>query len=188
MKRKISIIGKSGSLASSLTAELSATNQVTCYGKEQINMLVPESISSNIDNIKDSEVIIICSGVLTGNVRDMLDINSSGPIQILSELKTAGSNAHVVIIGSHASTWTSWPGINIERLTYNVAKKTILEFAIGFEQADSSDLTLTVYNASRFDSNMNPGGMPIQQVVNNVSWIIDHENPPLVFENGKSKR
>jgi len=187
MKRKISIIGKSGSLASSLRAELSTTNQVTCYGKEQINMLIPESISSNIDNIKNSNTIIICSGVFTGNVREMLDINSSGPIQILSELQKVKSKAHVIIIGSHASTWTSWPDMDIQRLTYNVAKKTILEFAIGLEHSEASDLTLTVYNASRFNSAMNSGGMPIQQVVNNVSWIIDHENPPLVFENSKSK-
>jgi hypothetical protein len=117
----------------------------------------------------------------------MLDINALGPIQMLAELQTAGSKAHVVIIGSHASTWTSWPGIDIKRLTYNVAKKTISEFAIGLEHSDASDLTLTVYHVSRFDSKMNSGGRPISEVVKTISWIIDHKNPPLIFENGKSK-
>lgn len=188
MERVISIIGKSGSLASALDKTLSVNNQVMCYGKDRINMLVPDSITDNINAIKDSDVIIVCSGLLKGKPRDMLDINTSGPIQLLSELVAVGSKAHVVIIGSHAQTWTSWPGIDIDRLTYNVAKKTVSEFVLGLEQSDKTSMKLTIYNVSRFDSNMNSGGMPIQEVVDNISEIIDHNNPPLIFENGKSKR
>lgn len=187
MERVISIIGKSGSLASALNAHLSKKDKVTCYGKEQINMLESMTISNNIDNIKNSDVIIVCSGLLKGNARDILDVNAIGPIQLLTELSIAGSKAHVLIVGSHSQTWTSWPGIGIERLLYNVAKKTISEFAIGLEQSDKSNVRISVYHVSRFDSNMNSGGMTIQEVVDNISWIIDQKNPPLIFENGKLK-
>ena len=187
MKRVISIIGKTGSLASALRERLSDGGRVTCYGKDQINMLDPGTISDNINNIKDSDVIIICSGTFGGKVRDVIDVNASGPIQMISELAASGSDAHVVVLGSHANMWTSWPGISIERLAYNTSKRNISEFVTGLEQSGTSDLKLTVYHVSKFDSNMNPGGRPIQEVVDTISWIINSENPPLVVENGKNK-
>jgi len=188
MGRVISIIGKSGSLASALNETLSVNNQVICYGKNQVNMLDPESISNNINNIKDSNVIIVCSGSIDGSVRDMIDINAAGPIQLLTELYKADSKAHVVMIGSHSNMWTSWPGVDIERLVYNIAKKTLSDFVTGLEHSDKSNMKLTIYHVSRFNSNMNSGGMPIQEVIDNISWIIDQKNPPLVIENGKSTR
>lgn len=188
VERVISIIGKSGSLSSALKKSLSVDNQVTCYSKDQINMLDAKSVIDNVDHIKDSDVIIVCSGTINDSVRNMIDINASGPIQLLSELTDKKSTAQVILIGSHAATWTSWPGITMERLSYNVAKKFLVEFVTGLEHSELSNMKFTIYNVSKFQSSMsNDAGIPIEDVVDNISWIINQSNPPLIFESGKSR-
>lgn len=189
MNREISIIGKTGDLASALEADLSTNNQIQSFSKEQVNMLDANTISQIIPLIKNSDVIIICSGVMTGNVRDMLDINSVGQIQLLSELANSDSRSHVIVIGSHAATWTSWPNIELNRLLYNTSKNMLQEFVLGLEHSNLSKLQLSLYNVSRFNSKFSGmgGGVEIKEVVDKIKWLIDQTNPPLLIEEGKLK-
>ena len=188
---KISIIGKTGTLASELCNSLTNDHQVNAYGKDLVDMRNPNSIKNITPTIKDSDVIIVCSGILNTSVNDIINVNATGPIELLTSLTESNSNSHVILIGSHAATWTSWPNIDIHRLIYNNSKKMLVNFVTGLEHSEQSRLKLTVYNVTRFKSNftndISKKGMELQEVVDTVHWLIDKKNPPLVYENSKTK-
>lgn len=188
MERVISIIGRSGGLAQSLRNRLSKNNNVRCHGKDVVDFNDSISIVNFTPQLLDSDVIIVCSGNLSENINRNMKINALGPIHLINELVGHGAKAHVVVIGSHASTWISWPGITMDRLSYNVAKKCLKDFITGLEHSELTNMKLTIYNVSKFQSPMSDyTGIPMDDVVNNIIWIIDQPNPPLIFENGKSK-
>lgn len=188
MARVISIIGSKGKLAHSLKDRLSINDDIVSYGRDQVDFNDLTTINNIIPTLTKSDIIVVCSGALSDDVNETMMINSLGPIYLINELIKANCQAHVVVIGSHGATWTSWPGIDMSRLTYNIAKKCLCDFVVGLEQSDITDMKLTVVNLSRFQSPLsNYTGVSVDQVVDNISWIIDQPNPPLIFENGKEK-
>jgi len=79
--------------------------------------------------------------------------------------------------------WTSWPGISLERLSYNVSKETIQSFTIGLSQSGISNLKLSMFNPSRFQSKLNDyQGYPIDIIVDGIMHVIQAPTPILIYE------
>lgn len=136
--------------------------------------------------ISENDVVIICSGTMSGNINKIMKVNALGPIHLLDELTRQNCKAHVIVIGSHAATWTSWPGVSLDRLSYNIAKKCLMDYVLGLEQSDATDMRLTLFNVSRFQSVMsNYTGRSMDEVLDKIMWLVEQEHPPLVLECGK---
>lgn len=180
----ISIIGEHGDLAQALYNKLKTDHHVTCYGKDQYNFLNKEDITALADNIYQSDIIINCPGVFAySDSWDMFTINAVAPVFLLEKLIENKSQAHVIIVGSHAAMWTSWPNISLERLSYNVSKETIQSFVTGLAQSDSSNLKLSVINPSRFQSKLNGyQGYSIDIIVDGIVHVIQAPTPILIYE------
>jgi len=183
----VSIIGENGDLARALHKKLIPDYNVICYGKDKHNFLNKNEIITLVNNIHKSDIIISCSGIYTSEDSwDMFTINAVAPIFLLEKLIEKQSQAHVIIVGSHGAMWTSWPGIDLNRLAYNNSKSALQSYIEGLDHSAVSKLTLTIFNATRFQSQMsNYQGYPISNVVNIIKELITNLNPPLVYEMGK---
>jgi short-subunit dehydrogenase len=180
----VSIIGANGDLARALSKKLITDHNVICYGKDKCNFLIKNEITALADKIYKSDIIISCPGVFTSDDSwDMFTINSIAPIFLLEKLVEKKSQAHVIIVGSHSAMWTSWPGISLERLSYNVSKETIQSFTIGLSQSGISNLKLSMFNPSRFQSKLNDyQGYPIDIIVDGIMHVIQAPTPILIYE------
>jgi short-subunit dehydrogenase len=180
----ISIIGEHGDLAQALYNKLKTDHHVTCYGKDQYNFLNKEDITTLADNIYQSDIIISCPGVFTSSDSwDMFTINAVAPVFLLEKLIKNKSQAHVIVVGSHAAMWISWPDISLERLSYNISKETIQSFTTGLAHAGTSDLKLSVINPSRFQSKLNGyQGYSIDVIVDGIVHVIQAPTPILIYE------
>jgi len=180
----ISIIGEHGDLARALYNKLKTDHHVICYGKDQYNFLNKEDITALADNIYQSDIIISCPGVFTSSDSwDMFTINAVAPVFLLEKLIENKSQAHVIVVGSHAAMWTSWPTISLERLSYNVSKETIQSFVTGLAQSGSSNLKLSVINPSWFQNKLNEyQGYSIDIIVDGIVHVIQAPTPILIYE------
>lgn len=180
----MSIIGENGDLARALYKKLIKDHHVICYGKDQHNFLNKEDITTLADKIYKSDIIINCSGVFTSNDSwDIFTINSIAPIFLLEKLIEKKSQAHIIIVGSHGAMWTSWPGISLARLSYNVSKETIQSFTIGLSQSGTSNLKLSMFNPSRFQTKLNDyQGYSIDIIVDGIMHVIQAPTPILIYE------
>lgn len=180
----VSIIGENGDLARALYNKLIIDHHVVCYGKDQHNFLNKEDVTTLADKIYKSDIIISCPGVYTSDDSwDMFTINSIAPIFLLEKLIEKKSQAHVIIVGGHGAMWTSWPGISFMRLAYNISKETIQSFTKGLSQSGMSNLKLSVFNPSRFQSKLNGyQGYSIDTIVDGLIHVIQAPAPLLIYE------
>jgi hypothetical protein len=180
----VSIIGEYGDLARELYKKLTSDHTVICYGKDKHNFLNKNEIVTLVDSIYKSDIIISCPGVYTSDDSwDMFTINAIAPIFLLEKLIEKQSQSHVIMVGSHGAMWTSWPGISFERLSYNISKQTIQSFVTGLSQSELSNLKLSVFNPSRFQSKLNGyQGYPIDIIVDGVMHVITAPTPLLIYE------
>ncbi len=180
----VSIIGEHGDLARVLSKKLITDHNVICYGKDKCDFLIKNEITALADKIYKSDIIISCPGVFTSDDSwDMFTINSIAPIFLLEKLIEKKSQAHVIIVGSHGAMWTSWPGISLERLSYNVSKETIQSFTIGLSQSGISNLKLSMFNPSRLQTKLNDyQGYPIDIIVDGIMHVIQAPTPILIYE------
>lgn len=180
----VSIIGEHGDLASALTEKLILNHNVSCYGKEHYNFLNKNDINDLVDTICESDVIVCCVGITTStDIWDMFIVNAVAPSFLLEKLIEKQSQAHVIIVGSHGAMWTSWPGISLERLSYNVSKETIQSFTTGLSQSNISKLKLSMFNPSRFQNKLNGSqGYPIDIIVDGIIHVIESPTPLLIYE------
>lgn len=180
----IAVIGKEGDLAQALQINLK-DHCVTSYGKEQFNLSQKENVEQLAKLVVNKEVIIYCSGIVNHDCWDTFIVNTVGPAYLLELLTNYESQAHVIIVGSHSSMWTSWPDIPLARLSYNNSKLAIKEYVTGLEQSKKSNLKLTIFNPSRFKSVMsNNTGYSIDEIAKAIDYIINSTVIPLVYELG----
>lgn len=180
----VAIIGSQGDLAQALATTLGQDHSVLCYGKDEFNFLDKNSIFALADRTHTADVIVCCAGVFVDyDSWDMFTINTLAPVFLLEQLASRKSNAHVVLIGSHSAMHTSWPGVELTRLSYNVSKECLQSFVVGLAQSDNTNLTLSLLNPSRFQSKISAySGYPINYVVESVQTIINSKAPLLVVE------
>ena len=183
-KLNVSIIGEDGDLAKALYNKLTVDHHVVCHGKNQYNFLNKKDITTLVNDTYQSDIIINCPGTFTSSDSwDMFMINAVAPIFLLEKLIEKQSQAHVIIVGSHGAMWTSWPGISLERLSYNVSKETIQSFVTGLSQSSISKLKLSMFNPSRFQSKLNGyQGHPIDTIVDGIIHVIESPTPLLIYE------
>lgn len=183
----ISILGSNGTLARQLLNHFNQKNTVTTYSKQDHNFLNKSSVYDLSEKIKNSDIIINCVGVLDKDTWDTFLINTVAPCYLLENLVQKKSKAHFIMIGSHGSMWTSWPGISLNRLSYNSSKKSIQSFIQGLSQSSLSDMKLTLMNLSKFKSNMsNHQGYDIDIVVDAIAYVINKPILVCEFDNYKN--
>lgn len=181
--KSIAIVGESGGLAKELILKLQNSYQVRSFGKDQYNYVNSNDVDALAKEIAKFDIIINCPGVFDTDSWDTFLINCVAPAKLIEQLVTHNSRSHVILIGSHAATWTSWPNINLKRLWYNISKETLESIVLGVNHSGATNLKFTLFNVSRFQTAMgNFSGNKVEEVVSIIEDIIVSTNPPLIYE------
>jgi hypothetical protein len=99
-------------------------------------------------------------------------VNTVGPSYLVSLLERNYSGKKIIVVTSYGGAWPSWPGITLDRLTYNSSKSACTNFLSGLIHSGTKN-KITILETSKFQSNMsNNTGMDIASVANQISDII----------------
>lgn len=176
--KNIAVLGN-GSL-SRCFADITKHN-ITFYNKPDVDFLNPDSLDAYYADFLKYDIILNTIGIDKGSTNSILQVNYFTPIQLLEKLNLLNYLGKVIMIGSHASSWTSWPKISIERLAYNVSKANLKSHIYALSHSNLLTFQVCVLDFSKFISPMSGyEGCPIEDVANTIEQIIDINSPKIL--------
>ena len=129
-----------------------------------------------IDLYPDPKYLINTVGALTKDVWTNLTVNFTAPTYIATRYLSQ-SQCHIINIGSASAWWPSYPGLAMDRFSYNLAKESLNNFGQHVNRIYvNSNRCLTTIEPGRFASKMSnyETGLEIQDIVNCVKMAMDH--------------
>jgi NAD(P)-dependent dehydrogenase (short-subunit alcohol dehydrogenase family) len=179
----MSLIGSRGHLASSIYQYYQDSYTIQVFGQEQYDIRDRNIIDQLSQQIVNADVIINCAGLLGDDSWDELLVNAVAPIYLLTKLAELQCRSRFVQIGSHSAMWSSWPGVEVNRLCYNVSKQCLQSAVTGLSHSGKTNMLLTIINPSKFKSAMsNWDGHEVTAVIEYINFVIASKNPPVLLE------
>ena len=174
MPKKIALIGRSD-LAEAFE-RVHAGYEYTKFCRPDFDISVKHDCDQIVEQAQ-ADVYLISAGAYHGDAWTLWMTNCVGPSYLAQRLYETKHQAHVIVISSLGSRWTSWLGIPSHRLTYNAAKHAVSAFAEALYQSGSSQNRVTVIDPGRFQSRLNDHtGMPIERVVQVIDQAIHSDS------------
>lgn len=166
----VAILG-SGSLSTELQKLLPHT---TVFNKPQLDFLNQQSITDAVPKLINFSTIINCIGIYKGATNDILQVNFLSPVTLTEQLIQHDYKGHLIMIGSHAATWTSWPGIAHDRLVYANSKLSLRNYMFGLAQSTITEMSITVVDLTKFKSKMSDyQGYDVESTAKLVTNVIN---------------
>ena len=173
-KDSMAILG-GGELSSAIVNKLRHRFDITVFEHTTFDITNKENCDKVIDELITYNIVIITAGKHSNDVWEMWMVNNVGPAYIISSLENKYSDKQIIAVTSHGSSWTSWPGMDMNRLVYNSSKSGLTNFVYGLIHRDSSKNRITILEPSKFQSTMsNNTGADITLVANQIESIIDN--------------
>jgi NAD(P)-dependent dehydrogenase (short-subunit alcohol dehydrogenase family) len=180
---KMSLIGSQGHLASWVFHHYQNSYDIQVFGQDKYDIRNRNTVDYLSQQMADADVIINCAGLLGDDSWDELLVNAVAPIYLLTRLTELQCRARFIQIGSHSAMWTSWPGVEVNRLCYNVSKQCLQSAVTGLSHSGKTNMLLTIINPSKFKSAMsNWGGYEVSAVIEYIDFAIKSQNPPVLLE------
>lgn len=174
---KIAIIGK-GCLSNELAKHFFS---LKIFGRPEVDLRDDAVVRDLADSLLSFDVIIFCAAINQGSAIEIMKVNLVSPCQIISDLVQKKYQGKIIVVGSHGASWTSWPGIDLDRLLYNNSKLALREFIKGVAQSGMCLASLIVFEPSKFKSSMNNfTGGEISKVVDRLVDIINDTSTDLL--------
>lgn len=163
-----------GELSTAIVNNLKHKFDIVVFGHDKFDITNKEQCNEVVDGLVTYDIVVITAGKHSEDTWEMWMVNNVGPAYIISSLENKYTDKKIIAVTSHGSSWTSWPGIDINRLVYNSSKSGLTNFLYGLIHRDSTKNKISILEPSRFQSTMsNNTGADINLVVNQIESIID---------------
>lgn len=155
--------------------------QHTVYSRPALDFLNLYTIDNIVKDLLNYKVIINTIGITQGTSQEIFQVNFLAPIFLIEKLNEFGYQGKVICLGSHGSTWPSWPGISHERLTYNLSKQNLKNYIFGLSQSGLTKINLCLFDSTKFISPMsNYEGDDPKDVASILEQTILNNNPRIL--------
>jgi len=169
----LAVVG-GGELAQAVTNSVQDQYTVTLFSHWHTDLVQKSQCDQLITQLMSFDTVLFTAGLHNADLWDMWTVNTVAPCYIVSQLVKNNYTGHVIVVSSHAANWTSWPGIDTSRLTYNNSKHSVSNFVKGVQQADVVG-RYSLIEPGRFQSRMGgDSGHTIKVVVDAVKFLLTH--------------
>jgi NAD(P)-dependent dehydrogenase (short-subunit alcohol dehydrogenase family) len=169
----LAIVG-GGNLAQAVTNAVQEQYSVTSFGRGHTDLVQKSQCDQLVTQLMSFDNILFTAGLYNTDLWDMWTVNTVAPCYIISNLVNNNYTGNVIVISSHAANWTSWPGVDTNRLTYNNSKHAVSNFIKGVQQAGVVG-RYSLLEPSQFQSRMSgDSGHTIETVVDAVKFLLTH--------------
>lgn len=171
MTKRIALVGRSD-----LTDAFSAAHPEHQYirlQRPEYDITQQADCDAMLPKIDPADVVIVSPGQMRGDAWSSWLINAVGPCYLLQHMDEMYKNKHFIMVSSAAAHWTSWPGIDAERLVYNCAKSSLSHFADALYQSGHARNRITAFEPGKFQTRMSGHeGATIQTVSKFLDFLI----------------
>lgn len=179
-QQNIAILGN-GTLSKSF--QVITKHKFKIYARPIINFLNFDTLLSNLEELRTYDIILNTIGINNAGFEETMKVNFLAPCFLIENLIRVNYLGKVINIGSHASTWTSWPNISNERFIYNISKLNLRNYIIGLSQSNLFSGSLTLLDFTKFKSQMsNNEGYDPNDMANLIEQVIDSKSKILHLE------
>lgn len=172
--KSIAIIG-GGELAREFQSKFSNKYTIDIVGHSQFDITDCVACDNIVDELLKYDVVIVTAGVLSEDLWKVWMTNTVGPCYLVSKLNQHNLGQQIIVLSSFGASWTSWPGVNTARLTYNTSKLALNEFLNGLTQQGTSQNKISVFEPSKFKTHLsNYQGAEVSDMVVELEKIINN--------------
>jgi len=181
--KSLCIIGD-GDLGKALYSYFEKVYDVEIVSRTDCDFLIKNDILVLSKKISQKDIVICTVGTFNENdTWNSYIVNSVAPSFLIKCMMNNNSLSHFIHIGSHGSTWNSWPGISIERVNYNNSKRSIHDFILSLSHSGLTDMKLSIIHPTKFQSKMsNYSGYDINDIIKSIEHVINSNVSVIVYE------
>jgi len=146
---------------------------------DELSKALANSKKSQIEDIKPLDIVISTQGTSRGTSRQIIDRCFTEIVEQAESIEKIASR--FIVIGSIGAEYSSWPGIDNQRMIYNISKSSLEKWIQDYNQKNFTKDTgingmrIQMCESAAFHSPMSKHpGLPIKEIINSVKYLINN--------------
>ena len=178
MSRQMLVIGSNGGVGKECVDYFSAIYDVIPISREQGDLRNKEFLQTLVDRYNPS-VVLNCAGVYEKEFYETFESNFLSVSFLTMEFYKKMKGGHIINICSSSANSSGWPGIEYDRITYNVSKSSLKKFSNVLQSSKRKKVKVTTLEPAQINTKMlkhksdKVTPMEPQYVVEVISWILN---------------
>lgn len=186
---KILIVGNS--TLGRAVKSLCTLHTVRIVGRQEYDLVHKEDCEKLVsDYAHNTDCVVFTQGTLDDNIWNNITVNYTSMIYLIAEFYKNMSQGQIITVSSATVNWQSWPGIEMDRLIYNCAKKGLSDFCQNLNRKnipgeEEKPISIQVYEPNAFASKMSVSKQSITDCAKELHTLI--ENPRISILQGLNR-
>ncbi len=172
------IIGSKGGVGEKCVDYFSSMYDVIPISREQGDLRDKEFLQTLVDEYNPS-VVLNCIGVYEKEFFETFESNFLSVSFLTMEFYKKMESGHIINICSSSANSSGWPGIDYDRLTYNVSKSSLKKFSNMLQSSKNRQVKVTTLEPAQINTKMlkhkSDKVTPLEPsyIVDVIHWILN---------------
>jgi len=178
MSKQMLIIGSNGGVGKECVKHFSTKYEVIPISREQGDLRDKDFLRTLVDKYNPS-VVLNCAGVYEKGFYETFESNFLSASFLTLEFYKKMESGHIINICSSSANSSGWPGIDYDRLTYNVSKSSLKKFSNMLQSSKNKSVKVTTLEPAQINTKMlkhkSDKVIPLEPsyVVGVIHWILN---------------
>ena len=185
MRNQMLIIGSNGGVGKECVKHFSTMYDVIPISREQGDLRDKEFLKTLVDKYNPN-VVLNCAGVYEKEFYETFESNFLSVSFLTMEFYKKMESGHIINICSSSANSSGWPGIEYDRLTYNVSKSSLKKFSNMLQSSKNKSVKVTTLEPAQINTKMlkhkSKNIIPIEPfyIVDVIHWILNQPDSVII--------
>jgi len=185
MSKQMLIIGSNGGVGKECVKYFSTTYDVVSISREQGDLRDKDFLQTLVDKYNPS-VVLNCAGVYKKEFYETFETNFLSVSFLTMEFYKKMESGHIINICSSSANSSGWPGIEYDRLTYNVSKSSLKKFSNMLQSSKNNSVKVTTLEPAQINTKMlkhkSEKVKPLEPsyIVGVIHWILNQPDSVVI--------
>ena len=185
MSKQMLIIGSNGGVGNECVKYFSTTYDVVSISRERGDLRDKDFLQTLVDKYNPS-VVLNCAGVYEKEFYETFETNFISVSFLTMEFYKKMESGHIINICSSAANSSGWPGIDYDRLTYNVSKSSLKKFSNMLQFSKNNSVKVTTLEPAQINTKMlkhkSDTVIPLEPsyIVGVIHWILNQPDSVVI--------
>ena len=185
MNNQMLIIGSNGGVGKECVKHFSTKYEVIPISREQGDLRDKDFLRALVDKYNPS-VVLNCAGVYEKGFYETFESNFLSASFLTLEFYKKMESGHIINICSSSANSSGWPGIDYDRLTYNVSKSSLKKFSNMLQSSKNNSVKVTTLEPAQINTKMlkhkSKDIVPIEPfyIVEVIHWILNQPDSVVI--------
>ena len=185
MNNQMLIIGSNGGVGKECVKHFSTKYEVIPISREQGDLRDKDFLRTLVDKYNPS-VVLNCAGVYEKGFYETFESNFLSASFLTLEFYKKMESGHIINICSSSANSSGWPGIDYDRLTYNVSKSSLKKFSNMLQSSKNNSVKVTTLEPAQINTKMlkhkSEKVKPLEPsyIVGVIHWILNQPDSVVI--------